>query len=492
MVRADKRPDKLQPSAVGNGSVRLIFACWGTGMTASISRSRNNLRQIRRDVFHEYKSDCPSATHSACKLELALRERIKELSCLYGISRLVEKHRNREVPTLQGIVDLLPPSWQYPEICCARLVLHGQVYRSPAFRRSPWFQSSPVKIDDQVVGTFEVYYFDEMPELDEGPFLKEERDLLDAVAERTGNILERIVVERQLKEDRAALRERLKELGCLYGISQLAESQSHSLPDLLQRIVHLLPPSWQYPETCQARLTLYDQCYQTEGFQESCWIQSAPIRVRGEKTGLIDIFYLDERPELAEGPFLREERDLIDAIAERVGKMVEQFQVEQQSKVDRSALKEANTALKQVLAQIEEDKARVYEAIHANVEKILMPTLRALGSEIPTQQKGYVTLLQNQLNELTSPFVNKMSRCFNNLTPAEIEICDMIRNGMSTKEIASLRHVAPATVSKQRERIRRKLEIACTDANLTTHLLMLASENAGVPARGLSDTAICY
>lgn len=448
--------------------------------------------QWRRRSLH--RQHCPNREPSAppCDLELALRERIKELSCLYGISRLVESHRHREIPILQGIVDLLPPSWQYPEICCARLVLHGKEYRSPGYRRSPWFQSAPVRIEENVAGVLEVFYLEEKPDLDEGPFLKEERDLIDAVAERTGNILERIAVERQLKEDQAALRERLKELRCFYGISQLAERHGSSLTDLLQGIVRLLPPSWQYPEICQARLTLYDQRYQTDGFQDSYWVQSAPIRVHGEKAGSVEVFYLEEKPDLAEGPFLREERNLIDAIAERIGKMVEQFQVEQQSKVDRSALQEANTALKRVLGQIEDEKAEIHEALRANVEKILMPTLRALASEIPAQQKGYVTLLQNQLNELSSPFVGRMSKSFSNLTPTEIEICDMIRNGMSTKEIASLRHVAPATVSKQRERIRRKLDISGTEANLTTHLLMLASDGSETPARGLSEGAILY
>jgi len=196
-----------------------------------------------------------------------------------------------------------------------------------------------------------------------------------------------------------ALRERLKELRCLYGISQLAEQHGNSLPELLRGIVRLLPFSWQHPEICQARLTLYHLCYQTEGFQESVWVQTAPIRVRGEKAGLVEVFYLQERSKVAEGPFLEEERHLLDAVAERVGKMVEQFQVEQRLEVERSALKDANSALKQVLTQIEDEKAGIYEVIHANIEKILMPTLRALSSGIPAQQKGYVALLQNQLNE---------------------------------------------------------------------------------------------
>ncbi len=290
----------------------------------------------------------------------------------------------------------------------------------------------------------------------------------------------------------AALRERIKELGCLYGISQLAEQCIDSLPDLLRGIVRLLPPSWQYPDICQAQITLHDERYQTEGFSQSPWTQSAPIRVRGGQAGTVEVVYLERRPFLSEGPFLREERDLIDAIAERVGKMVDRFQIERQLETERLALREANTALKRVLAQIEDEKAGISQSIQANVEKILLPTLRALAAEIPVQQRGYVSLLQNQLRELASPFASKMSKEFANLTPAEIEICNMVRSGMSTKEIARLRRVAPATVSKQRERIRRKLQISGTDANLTTHLLMLASDSPPSPPCGIDDAAIVY
>ena len=283
-----------------------------------------------------------------CDIRRTMQERTKKLKCLCRISRLIESHHNREGAILQGIVNLLPPSWQYPEICCAKLTLDDTEYRSRGYQRSPWFQSAPVRIAGRVAGLLEVFYLEKIETQEVGPFLQEEQELLDAVAERVGSVLERIAVERQLKADQAALKERLKELGCLYGISQLAERYSGSLNDLLQGIVELLPPSWQYPEICQARLVLYDQSYQTVGLRETYWVQEAPVRVRGEKAGQIEVFYLEPRPILDEGPFLREERDLIDAIAERVGKMVEQFQAEQQMQIDRSALQETNAALKGV------------------------------------------------------------------------------------------------------------------------------------------------
>jgi PAS domain S-box-containing protein len=124
------------------------------------------------------------------------------------------------------------------------------------------------------------------------------------------------------------LEERAKELNCLYGISRLVEQADLSLPEILQGTVELIPPAWQYPELVCARIVLREQTYQTTGFRETIWQQSCDIRVRGEPEGRIEVYYLEERPEEDEGPFLKEERDLLNAIAERLGRVVERIRAE--------------------------------------------------------------------------------------------------------------------------------------------------------------------
>ncbi len=275
----------------------------------------------------------------------------------------------------------------------------------------------------------------------------------------------------------AELRERVKELNCLYGITQLVETHDDRLEPLLQGIVDLLPPSWQYPDVCCARLTLDHVQYTTDAFRKSSWKQTADVIVAGEACGLVEVYYLKEMHELDEGPFLREERALINAVAERAGKIVERIRAERrlheamkQLQVERAALEQANAALRGVLARIEEEKKSVKDSIMANVDKVLMPVLHALETELSPHHKKYVALLKGHLEEITSPFADKISKAFMTLTAIEIQICQMIRNGMTSKEIAQLRHVAPATVARQRERIRKKLRIAGTDTNLTTYL----------------------
>ncbi len=439
---------------------------------------RRKRKRRRLPDFEEGSRRHGVAARKAQAVEHALRERLKELNCLYGISRLVEHHRNALQPVLQGVVDLLPPSWQYPQVCCARLALYDDEYTTSSYRRTEWKQSAAISVEGESAGVVEVYYFQEMPQLDEGPFLKEERDLINAIAERIGHVVQHVRVERQLRSERSALHERVKELNCLYGISRLVEQHRHELEPILQGIVDFLPPSWQYPEICCGRLILYDAHYATAGFKQTEWKQSAEIRVNGAAAGIVEVCYQGETPELDEGPFLKEERDLINAIAERTGKIVERIQIERQLEVDRSALRESNAALRKVLAQIEEDKKEIHDSVMANVDKILMPVLRALEGEVPAQQKKYVALLKNHLDGLTSPFANRLSAAFAALTPVEIEICNMIRDGLTTKDVAQIRHVAPATVAKQRERIRKKLGVMGTETNLATHLRMFTSADS--------------
>jgi len=126
-----------------------------------------------------------------------------------------------------------------------------------------------------------------------------------------------------------ALRERIKELNCLYGITRLTESGLDSLEGFLGRVCNILPPAWQYPEVTCARITLQGRIYKTEGFKVTKWRQAAQIVVFGEPAGQVEVFYLKERPALYEGPFLREERALLNAVAEHIGAVVMRLSAEQ-------------------------------------------------------------------------------------------------------------------------------------------------------------------
>jgi len=275
----------------------------------------------------------------------------------------------------------------------------------------------------------------------------------------------------------SALRERIKELNCLYGITQLAERHSDSIEDLLQEVVNFLPFSWQYPEITRSRIVFDGKTYKNNGFKVTKWRQSSQIFLYGEAVGDVTIVYLEERPPLDEGPFLREERVLLDAITARIGSTAAHISAEQelhemnkQLIVERKALQEANIALRNVLARIEDKKQEIYSDLKANVEKILIPILNELTLHLPPTQRQYAELLRSNLMDIVSPFVNLLSRTHLSLTTTEINICNMIRSGLQTKEIARIRGVSLGTVNRHRENIRRKLKIANSDINLMTYL----------------------
>ncbi len=274
-----------------------------------------------------------------------------------------------------------------------------------------------------------------------------------------------------------ALRERIKELNCLYGISQMAERHLYSLDNLLQELVNFLPYSWQYPDVTCARILFKEKTYTSDRFKVTDWRQSSRIYMYHETVGECAIFYLEECPAADEGPFLKEERALLDAVAEQIGTIatrissdLELQETNRQLALERKALQESNTALRTVLARIEQEKQEIHRDINMNVEKILMPILRGLAAQLPATQAKYVEMLQTSLEEITSPFISRLSLSYHSMTPTEIAICNMIRNGMRTKEIAEMRGVSAATINRHREKIRRKLNITNQDVNLATFL----------------------
>ena len=275
----------------------------------------------------------------------------------------------------------------------------------------------------------------------------------------------------------ASLRGRVKMLTCLLDISQVLESHRSDLPALLTEVVRLLPPAWQYPDVCRARLVFDDQEYRSPAFRLSNWKQEADIVVLGQKRGVIEVYYLDQMPDCDEGPFLKVESNLLICVAERVANVVEHEQTEQklqatlkELRVERAALQQSNVALHSALERVTAERQATQEAIVTNVDNVLMPLLRTLDQELPADKKRYVSLLRDNLREITSPFADKLSRAFMSLTAVEIRICQMIRDGLTTKDIAQTRNVSPATVARQRERIRHKLGLIGTDANLATYL----------------------
>lgn len=138
----------------------------------------------------------------------------------------------------------------------------------------------------------------------------------------------RAAVERRRAEE--AERERVKELGCLYGISKLVEKADATIEEVLGDVVALIPPAWHYPaETC-ARITFDGRSYDSGGFRETPYVLSAGIKVQGEDVGSVVVFYLGEMSEGFGSPFLEEESSLLDAVAESLRRFIERKKMEEE------------------------------------------------------------------------------------------------------------------------------------------------------------------
>lgn len=124
------------------------------------------------------------------------------------------------------------------------------------------------------------------------------------------------------RKNEQELRERVKELNCLYKLSMLSNQPKLDLEKFLQDAVELLPPSWQYPEITSARIIYEDKIFTAGSFAVSPWMLSSALHVRGCKVGLIEIYYGEERHAAAEGPFLIEERLLLDEIALQISRTI--------------------------------------------------------------------------------------------------------------------------------------------------------------------------
>ncbi len=138
--------------------------------------------------------------------EYDIRERVKELTCLYGVSQLVAKTDTSLDDILKGTVELIPPGWQYPEITCARITFNDKEFKTGNFALTKWKQASDIEVGGKKVGILEVYYLEEKPESDKGPFLKEERNLINGITRLLGEKVERKHSEEALRDSEEKLR----------------------------------------------------------------------------------------------------------------------------------------------------------------------------------------------------------------------------------------------------------------------------------------------
>jgi len=145
---------------------------------------------------------------------------------------------------------------------------------------------------------------------------------------------------------------------------------------------------------------------------------------------------------------------------------------EQELEIKTSNLDEVNTALRVLLKSRDEDREEFEDKVLLNVKELVLPYIEKIKNiKLDSRQLDYVNILESNLNDIVSPFLNRLSSKYLKLTPTEIRVANLVKEGKTTKDIAEIMGLAKKTIDFYRENIRRKLGLKNKKTNLRTHLL---------------------
>ena len=257
----------------------------------------------------EEKKDIRAENIDLDRLVYDNRERLKELAAINATTAILKKNKSIE-ETLYEICALIPPAWQYPEYTVARIRYDEIEVTTQEFTETRWFQKQDFESIDGLTGTIEIFYTREFPVSDEGPFLKEERNLIMNMV----SLIEGFLNGVKGREGRYITRERLKELSAINQTTNILRA-GKPVEEALHQICMILPTAWQFPEYAACRIKYGKIEITTQNFNETRWCQRQLFETIDNQVGSIEIYYLKAFPLAFEGPFLEEERYLIINLA---------------------------------------------------------------------------------------------------------------------------------------------------------------------------------
>jgi PAS domain S-box-containing protein len=234
---------------------------------------------------------------------------------------------------------------------------------------------------------------------------------------------------------------------------------------------------WSYEELIRKKITDINTLTERQVFQEM-------KRAKAEKRRT---FYFKHRlasgkirdVEVYSGPIKVYGRELLYSIIHDVTKrkQAELSLIERGKELENKSheLEEVNTALKVLLKHRDEDKKEFEKKVITNVKKLVFPYLEKLNnSRLNDRQKVYLNIIQSNLEDIVAPFLRQLSLDFSDLTPSEIQIAGLVKDGKTTKEIADLLNSSTGAVNFHRNNIRKKLGLRNTKTNLRSFLLPLS------------------
>jgi hypothetical protein len=135
--------------------------------------------------------------------------------------------------------------------------------------------------------------------------------------------------------------ERAKELVCLYQVLDRAADPERTPDEVCRELIDIIPPGWQHPDACWVKVTVEPSVYEPADRTETPWVLRAPVVVMGKQAGAIEVFYEEYFAKADEGPFLKEERRLLDHISLRLGQFLTERRLRSMARNWRDAIEQA-------------------------------------------------------------------------------------------------------------------------------------------------------
>lgn len=174
------------------------------------------------------------------------------------------------------------------------------------------------------------------------------------------DITERVEAQGALQRHREALQERVKELRCLYAVSNELSRTDIEWGDILKNMVGIVPGGWRYPEVTCVRLRVDDEEVMSDDFKETPWRLSSEIRVGNEVTGRLEVCYTEKKPEEDVGPFHREEQNLLSDLTRRIGQAISTRRYQRQLDESRRRFRDFAEAASDWLWEMDENLRFTY------------------------------------------------------------------------------------------------------------------------------------
>jgi len=241
---------------------------------------------------------------------------VKELDFLYSLARILKDPGQQLVDILEQLTQLIQMYWGNPEITSVSII-NGEIKcQTKRFAETQWRQSDIIRVQSKEVGNIDIFYSENKL------FPPRSHQLLRTIVDELAEFIER-------QNNRESLNKTAREIICLRSVSQILSNTLIGLETVFETFVHLITEAWQYPSICRASITYEGLIISVQDFEKTDWVQSADIIVDDKKVGELNVCYLEEKPEVDEGPFYIGERYLIDTLARELSGYIRRIRMEE-------------------------------------------------------------------------------------------------------------------------------------------------------------------